>query len=92
MLYPEALLTWNALPNPIAYSAKEFTAILKSRLIETVVILEVTASLLLSIMLRNLLYLNLAPYLFKSLEFAYFIALSDTIVPIELADGAKFVL
>ena len=53
---------------------------------------DVTASWLSSITFKNLLYLNLAPYLFNSVEFAYLDALVVTIVETSAAEGAKFVL
>ena len=53
---------------------------------------DVIASLLSSIIFKNLLYLNLAPYLFNSEESAYFVVFActedSTVVPL----GAKLLL
>jgi hypothetical protein len=53
---------------------------------------DVIASLLSSIIFRNLLYLNLAPNLLSSVESEYAFIFEDTIDFIEFADGARLVL
>ena len=92
ILNPFIDLIWNWFPKSIAYSATSEVASLRSLLISTVVILEVTESWLWSITLRNLLYLNLAPYLFNSEDSAYFVTSLCTFVDTNDALGAKLVL
>ena len=54
--------------------------------------LEVIASLLSSIIFKNLLYLNLAPYLFNSEESAYFVVLVLTEFSTTVPLGVKLLL
>ena len=58
----------------------------------TVVIFDVTDSWLSSTVFKNLLYLNLAPYLFNSLDSEYFVTLFWTSDDTNVDDGAKLVL
>ena len=57
-----------------------------------VVILDVIDSLLWSIIFKNLLYLNLAPYLFISEDSAYLVALVETTEETYAEDGARLEL
>ena len=91
MLYPLILSMWNWFPKPIEYSDKVSIATLKSLLIEILVILEVTDSWLSSIVFKNLLYLNLAPYLFNSLDSDYFVTLFWTMLETNSELGARLV-
>ena len=92
ILKPLMLWIWNSFPKPIWYSVNVFNTTLKSLRIWIVVIFEVTDSWLSSIVFRNLLYLNLAPNLFNSVEFEYLSTLLDMIDDIALVDFAKLVL
>ena len=55
-------------------------------------ILEVTELWLSSINLSNLLYFNLAPYLFNSVDSEYLVTLVWTTLDTKVAEGAIFVL
>ena len=92
MLYPFTFLIWNLLPKQISYSAKLFKTALKSLLIIIFVMFDVIDSWLSSIIFKNLLYLNLAPNLFNSVESAYALIFEKIILLTKLEDGARFVL
>ena len=92
ILYPLILLIWKEFPNPIWYSANVSVTTLRSLLMDTVVIFDVTDSWLSSTVFKNLLYLNLAPYLFNSLDSEYFVTLFWTSDDTNVADGARLVL
>ena len=92
MLNPSGSFTWNLLPNPIWYSAKPFRTTLKSLLIRRVVIFDVIASWLSSTIFKNLLYLNLAPYLFSSVDSAYLLVFVCTVEETNAGDCALLVL